>query len=267
MTHTRYFTLLILWVLTTAFACHRKANDKKQEEANKEALNKTAVADIRGDWVVKSLQLTDKEAMLPKKYYTLHIDSESMGLPLDVNQCGTSYTVKGDSIVVNKSMTCTEACCDSETGKAVVAFLGGPLHYTIKEGILTLSHKKGSIQLFQPKDNLVGSRWEAVNYQTAGSEGKPIVFTNPYLLLFEPMNLIVKLDANNCFGKVSFSKQAFEVERGMGCSRKCCDSKDGVLLKDMLLGKNTYAINGDKMKVTTTDYEINFKRTEASLED
>lgn len=267
MKNRSYLTLFVLLLFISAFTCNRKANDGNKQDGEKESMTATKAADIRGDWVVQSLQLKDKEPNSYDKYYTLNITAEGLGLPLDINQCGTSYTVKKDSMIVDKFMTCTEACCDSEEAVAISKFLSGPLHFTIREDILKLSHDKGTLTLFQPANNLVGSSWEAVNYKPLDSDGKPIIFENPYILIFEPMSAILKLDVNNCSGAVAFSKEAFEIKRGLGCSRKCCDSKDGILLKDMLVGKNTYTIEGDEMRVETTDYAILFKMTEEDQED
>lgn len=267
MKNRSYLTLFILLLFTSAFTCNRKANDSNQQEGEKEGATTTKVADIKGNWVIQSLELKDKESINYDKYYTLNITAEGLGLPLDVNMCGTSYTAKKDSIVVEKFMTCTEACCDSEEAVAISKFLSGPLHFSIKKDKLLLSHNKGTLTLFQPDNNLIESSWEAVNYQPLNSDGKPIVFENPYILVFEPMSVVLKLDVNNCSGSVAFSKNAFEIKRGLGCSRKCCDSKDGILLKDMLVGKNTYTIEGDEMRVESTDYAILFKMTEEDQED
>lgn len=265
MINARYFSLLLLLVLTCAFACNRKANNNK--DGDKE-LTKINAAAIQGDWVVRSLALTGQATLSPDKYYFLHIDSESMGLPLDVNQCGTSYTLKKDSLMVEKFMTCTEACCDKKEGTAVAQFLSGPLHYSIQDGILELSNKKGILKLFQPKNNLVDTRWVASSYKiNATDSDKGVKFTNPYTLVFEPMNAILELDANNCSGRVSYSENAFELAPAMGCSRKCCDSKDGILLKDMLAGKNSYTLEKNKMTVVTQDHTIEFLLDESDPED
>lgn len=261
MKNTHYYPLFIFSVLICSFACNRKATTNQQEDNKKESITATNAADIQGDWVIKTLNLTGTTAIVPEKYYTLTIKSESLGLPLDVNQCGTNYTVKEDSIQIEQFMTCTEMCCDSEAGVAISKFLSGPLHYSIQNGVLLLTHKKGTLALFKPATNLIGSQWEAVSYQPLDSDGKPTIFTKPYFLSFEPMEATIALDVNNCFGKVNYSKDAFEVKKGFGCSRKCCDSKDGTLLKNMLLGRNMYTIKEDKMMVTTDDSSIEFKKS------
>ncbi|MGH1338627.1 MAG: hypothetical protein ACRBFS_21115 [Aureispira sp.] len=261
MKNTPYYTLFVLLLLIGSFACNRKTNGNKQEGDKKESTTTTTAADLLGVWVPSALDLTDKKTILPGKYYSLDIKSESIGLSLDINQCGSNSTIKKDSILIDKLMSCTEACCDAEAGIAIAKFLGGPLHYSITDGVLKLSHEKGVLTLFQPKNNLVGSSWEAVNYRALDSDGKSTAFTKPYILFFEPMNAILQLDVNSCSGGVSFMENAFEIKKGFGCSRKCCDSKDGTLLKDMLLGKNTYMIKEDKMIVSTTDSSIEFKKS------
>lgn len=261
MITTRFIPLLILLLLTCAFTCNRKTNNSNQ----KETTTITQAADITGNWIVASLQLTNKKTTNLKKYYTVNIKTESIGLNLDINQCGANCTIKKDSIVIDRFMSCTEACCDKAIAMDIAKFLSGTLHYSIQNGILKLSNEKGIISLSQPTNNLVGSNWKALNYRKKDAD-KSITFTKSYMLAFEAMSAILTLDVNSCSGAVSFSKEAFEIEHEMGCSRACCDSKDGTLLKNMLTGKNTYSINEDKMIVTNSNHIIEFKKSPISEE-
>ncbi len=247
-------------------ACNRPANNHNKEGEKKESTTVLNAKDIVGNWVVSSLLLENKEPINPTKYYTLNITSESMGLPLDINQCGTNYKVQKDSLIIDASMSCTEACCDSKEAIAIAKFLSGSLHYSMTNGLLQLSHKKGTLTLTPAKGGLIGNTWEAINYQALNSEEKPVAFSNSYTLFFEPMTAILKLDVNSCSGGVSYSKNAFAIQKGLGCSRKCCDSEDGILLKNMLTGKNSYTLNGNSMTVTTADHKIEFKKIEPSEE-
>lgn len=266
MKNTSYLSLLLSIMVLGMMACNRPANNTNKEAVNKESTTTINATDIIGDWVVSSLLLENQEPINPSKYYTLNITAETMGLPLDVNQCGTNYKTKKDSLLVDAFMTCTEVCCDSKEALKISKFLSGPLHFSMTNGLLQLSHQKGTLTLSPAKDNLIGHTWEAVNYQTLNSEEKPAAFSKSYTLLFEPMSAILKLDVNSCSGAVSFSKDAFEIAKGLGCSRQCCDSKDGILLKDMLTGKNSYVLNGNAMTVTTVDHKIEFKKIEKGEE-
>ncbi len=268
MSNVRYLSPLLFLLLVTTFACNRKANRNKE---NKESTTTTAITDIYGDWVVRSLALTGmEEKMRPDKYYTLHIDSETLGLPLDVNQCGSGFRAKADSLHIEQFMTCTEVCCDAKEGTAIARFLSGSMHYTIQEKELVFSNKEGTLTLFQPKTSLLNSSWKALSYKVKNSDdagSTSFKFSHPYILVFQPMTAVLKLDANNCTAAVSYRKNAFEFTRPMGCSRKCCDSKDGILLKDMLQGKNTYTTTGRTMTVTTANHIIEFAIDDSALED
>ncbi|MFK7798473.1 MAG: hypothetical protein AB8E82_13560 [Aureispira sp.] len=260
MKNAPYFSLLLSIIIIGMMACNRPANNNNKEEVQKESTKTLNAKDVIGNWVVSSLLLTNQEPINPSKYYTLNITAETMGIPLDINQCGTNYQTKKDSLIVDPFMMCTEACCDSKEAIQISKFLSGPLHFSMTNGLLQLSHKKGTLTLSPAKADLIGHTWEAVNYQALNSEEKPVTFSKSYTLLFEPMSAVLKLDVNSCSGAVSFSKDAFEIAKGLGCSRQCCDSKDGILLKDMLTGKNSYILNGNAMTVTTVDHKIEFKK-------
>ena len=268
MTKLSYTALLFLFVLTCAFTCNRKNKPDEGGKEEKAGVSKTTAKDLQGNWVIRSLERTDKDAITPDKYYTLYISSEDLGLPLDVNQCGAGYVVKEDSIDIADYMMCTEMCCDQKHAQVITRFLHGKLHYSIKNGDLKLSNKDGVLTLFQQENSLVNTAWTAVSYQVDKTNTQQ-KFTNPYTLSFQPMQVTLKLDANNCFGNVSYSKEAFELEKVIGCSRKCCDSKDGILLKDMLGGKNSYTLDekGQTMTVTTGRGIVVLTKTDKASEE
>lgn len=266
MKNASYFSLFLSILVIGSIACNRPTNNTNKEEVKKESTTAIHAKDIIGNWVVSSLLLENKEPIKPSKYYTLNITAESMGLSLDVNQCGTNHKIKKDSLIIDAFMSCTEACCDSKEAIEIAKFLSGPLHLSIPNGLLQLSHKKGTLILGPAQDGLRGNTWQAMNYHPINSGQKPVAFSKPYTLLFEPMAVMLQLDVNSCSGAVNFSKDAFEIPKGLGCSRKCCDSDDGILLKDMLTGKNSYTISGNSMTVTTINHTIEFKKIEPKEE-
>ena len=275
-TRTVFFSFWCLLSVLLLAACNEKNKEiTKKEAAPKKANPRNAggqarptdLADIRGAWVVKSLKGSDGSEVAPLHYYHLYIDAKAVRLPLDVNVCNSTYKSKQDSMVID-NMACTEACCDKEEGQAIAAFVASTLHFRKEDRSLFLSNAKGVMELFQPTLVLANSRWTAIGYKpNESAETKPTLFTKPYVLAFKDLRIALELDVNQCMTSYSYNAKTIHLPDLMGCSKACCDSKDGLLLRDMLKGKITYAIDGDRLTLVTQEYTIDFQMDNSELED
>jgi heat shock protein HslJ len=258
MIGTKYIYFLFLCTVL-ASACNKKATTNN---ATTEARNIEKTISPIGSWTVISFPTDSKDskAAETQKSYIVNFDADnSMGLTLDVNTCGTSYKAKDDMITFQEGMTCTEACCDSKEANFLTRQFRGSLKYSIEGSTMTIKTDKGPIQLINNKDGIIGTSWTAVSYQNLKSD-EPIKFEKKYRLSFDKKRVNLNLDVNACNTEITYSPQisTLEMPKAMGCTRKCCDSKEGVALMNSLKGKIVYKKTGKQLTLSTSTQEINF---------
>lgn len=276
----RYIPLLIFFLCSVAFTCNKKTTDANKKldettvsnEGTETPRNRgtqarpTDINDIYGTWTVASLTRKDAGNVDPLQYYHLTITQKDIRLPLDVNVCSGIYTLKQNNLDLNM-IACTEACCDSEEAQAISHFFSGMVSFRKEDQTLYLNNGKASMELFQPEFMLPETRWKAIAYRPKGEETKPILFSKAYVLVFKDIRLMLELDANTCSTAYSYNEKTIRIPNPMGCSKVCCDSKDGLLLRDMLKGRLNYQIEGNNLTVTTEKNIISFVMDDSQLKD
>lgn len=261
MTKTTHIYLYLLILCTIiGSACNKKttvSNTTTTESKNTETTSSPV-----GSWTVISFPVESKEDKAPnmQKSYVVNFDADnSMGITLDVNTCGTSYKVKDGLISFQEGMTCTEACCDSEEANFLTSQFRGSLPYSIEGAAMTIKTDKGDILLVNNKDGLIGTSWIAMSYKNFKSDS-PAKFEKTYTLTFSKNRVNLNLDVNSCNTEIIYAPQisTIEIPKSMGCTRKCCDSEEGLTLMSNLKGKIVYKKEGKRLTLSTSTQEINF---------
>ncbi|CAA6829894.1 MAG: Unknown protein [uncultured Aureispira sp.] len=261
MIGTKYIFFLFLCAVLGS-ACNKKTTtDNATNKTSKARMIEQTISPI-GSWTVISFP-PDPKLSKPntnQKSYIVTFDSDnSMALTLDVNTCGTSYKVKDDVITFQEGMTCTEACCDSKEANFLTRQFKGSLKYSIEGSMMTIKTDKGPIQLVNNKDGLIGTSWTAVSYQSTKSD-EATKFEKKYRLHFDKNRVNLNLDVNSCNTEIIYAPHlyTFEMPKPMGCTRKCCDSKEGIALMNSLTGKIVYKKTENQLSLTTSTQEIIF---------
>lgn len=266
MFNTRYISLLLTLCCGLAWACNKKTKDANQKKENMTQTNPrnesgqarpTDIDEIYGVWTVRSVTTKGDKRMDAPQYYHLYIDEKGIRLPLDVNVCNAGYSVERSHLII-EGMSCTEACCDKEAGQTIANFLSGSIKFRKDDRELFLTSEKGNMELFQPMTILPNTRWKAISYHPNGEKTKAVLFSKPYILDLKDMHLGLELDANQCMTNYSYTDKTIKIPDPFGCSKVCCDSKDGLLLRDMLQGRINYTVDGNNLTLTTDKYIIQF---------
>jgi len=258
MTGTKYIYLLLVCAILGS-ACNKKTTTNNTTPESKNA--EKTISPV-GSWTVISFPTDPKDGKTPntQKSYVVNFDADnSMGITLDINTCGTSYKVKDGMISFQEGMTCTEACCDSKEATFLTSQFKGSLKYSIEGPTMTIKTDKGDIQLINNKDGIIGTSWTAVSYKNFKSD-EPSKFQKTYRLSFSKNRVNLNLDVNACNTEITYAPQisTLELPKPMGCTRKCCDSEEGVALMNNLKGKIVYKKTGKQLTLNTSTQEINF---------
>lgn len=260
MTLTKYIHFLFLCAILGS-ACNKKTTPNTNNATSTNNKKETMVSPV-GSWTVISFPTDPKVGKEPssqKSYVVTFDEDNAMGITLDVNTCGTSYKIKDDMITFQEGMTCTEACCDSKEATFLTSKFKGSLKYTIEGSLMTIKTDKGDIKLVNNKDGIIGTAWTAVSYKNFKSDAFT-KFEKTYRLSFDKNRVNLQLDVNACNTEITYSPQLsiLEMPKAMGCTRKCCDSEEGLALMNNLKGRITYKKEGKQLTLTTSTQEINF---------
>ncbi len=104
--------------------------------------------DLRSSaWVVHRLkQESSFIHSWPKDNYLLEFTSDStFALNLDVNDCGGIYSITQPGEIEISTLSCTEACCDSDFAEELIELLPRMTSY----------HEKGNRLIFQGEGEVV----------------------------------------------------------------------------------------------------------------
>ena len=270
MTYTNYFYTLLLFFL--CISCNKKttppANKEAPESAEETEVKETKTAELKGGWKVVSFPYEGK-TFSPTVNYSVNFEGESMGISLEINNCGVSCRFSDNTLIIKDMMSCTEACCDSKEGQSLVNLFRGELKYKVEDNVLTITSPQGPIKLSKKRESgLQGSQWVALNAlnYTDRKEGQRISFSKKYVLRFEEAMVQLRLDVNTCKTSCKYSESTIELAP-MACSRKCCDSEDGQLLMQSLQGKITYKKEDENLVLKTNDKLIIFAPAKTSNDE
>ncbi|MCH2021208.1 MAG: META domain-containing protein [Saprospiraceae bacterium] len=229
---------------------------------NNTITNKTKL--LETPWHITNFTFEGKSYEL-NSYYLFNIEENSIGLSLDVNNCGFSCSISNNFINIKEAPMCTEKCCDSNEALLLTKLLQqGKLNYRIDNKKLMISNSLGSIDLKAYNKTIIGTEWIANSY-TYLKGNKEIKFEKEYILIFENERIRLKLDVNNCHNSYTIDENKFIIElpsSNMGCTRKCCDSKEGELLMLNLQGRISYKIVAEKLVLQTNNKKIVFSKLE-----
>jgi heat shock protein HslJ len=257
------YCLCLLIALLQLFACHKKHAKGANNTAvqNSDSKDDATSLSIQNTWFVESFPLEGKP-YYPNNQYKVSIDQQSLGIRLEVNQCGLAFSLNKTYLQFKEAASCTEACCDSKEGQAFVQLLKGKLKYSLNNHKLSLYSETGPIVLLNKSNKLTNSSWTALHY-TDKKEGLQKKFEKENTLTFEGEKAFLQLDVNRCHASFKLDERASKLDIGpMGCSRKCCDSKDGSALAQSLHGLLSYTIEGRQLTIETNDRLYVFKKNE-----
>lgn len=259
MTLFNYLSFL-LSLCILASACNKKTTNSTINQVDKTEKAITTMSPV-GNWIVVNYpQMFQQEGKHPKpqKQYPIRFNTDHyMGLKLDINNCETSYQVQDRNLIFKEGMTCTEACCDTKEAMGLSGLFSGSLEYSIKNSTMTITSSKGPIELIRNEDGIQGTSWEALSFTDLKNKQHD-KFAKKYTLTFDHNRLNLQLDVNSCnVGVVyNYKMSVLEIESGMGCTRKCCDSEEGLSLSKMLSGRVAYKKTGKQLVLTTAQNEI-----------
>lgn len=261
-------------LMTLFAACSSiKNNTTDVDVDNIEA--KSATADVAAispslkqtSWKFKELIVDGKPVAINKDYRLTFADKD-FGLKLDVNNCGGTFKTENNQLIIDgTSMFCTEMCCDSENAKILQKQLASNVLYTVEEEdkVLIMTNKNSKMMWVSNMNidkSIAGKRWKINSYVT---EGKAIPFEKNYYISFVDGRVVLQLDVNTCNTNYSvFNPNKIQLNP-MGCSRRCCDSKEGMALLEQF--KEVIEINLLRGVLTIKGADKTMSCTEVVVED
>ncbi len=108
----------------------------------------------------------------------------------------------------------------------------------------------------------MANKWKALNSKNL-TEKAVKKYKKNYFLEFKTKGLNLQLEVNDCHSSCEY-KGGNYIElpvSSMGCSRMCCDSKEGLELMQNLQGNIQFEIKGEHLYLKTTNKEIIFSRS------
>lgn len=94
-------------------------------------------------------------------------------------------------------------------------------------------------------EKLTGTKWQALEFINA--EGATYNYSKAYVLTFSADDrLELRLDVNNCMNQYAFAANKLTIDNPFGCTKKCCDSKDGKELSQALKGAWDVSLDANK---------------------
>lgn len=95
---------------------------------------------------------------------------------------------------------------------------------------------------------LIGTAWQAVQVSDTTGAGTVMQYTKAFVLRFDDSTrLQLRLDANTCRNSYNQDGNSITIAENFACTKKCCDAKDGLELRDMLAQK-TWEMSLDENK-------------------
>lgn len=126
--------ILFLLIIATAFGCS-KEDDEIQDSLTS-----------RG-WEARSIDSDSYKGDAPDSDIILSFSElNHYALELEVNGCGGTFGLSGESGVFFNDAYCTRACCDSEFSEQLVRLMPNMRQYEIKGKKLTLTGTEGEIE-------------------------------------------------------------------------------------------------------------------------
>lgn len=223
------FSLLILMLIFAA--CSRKSSPDSTSSST--AQDVPILDEITGNWRIISFPYMDS-VFNPADVFVVTITKNQLTFALEKNNCFIEFEPIGNAFEISQQATCTEMCCDS---KEMIAFA-----YLLKETVTYSWQKKGAELLLQvdgghillkkkKKDlysRLDGSSWTFISHGSEDVETHQKV-SGHYYLEFKDRRAYVKLDVNRCNNSIkSIKGNQFTLSSPLfGCTRMCCDKKEG----------------------------------------
>ncbi len=98
---------------------------------------------------------------------------------------------------------------------------------------------------------LQSTDWQPLTLAPTTPQASAMQYSKSYLLQFngegENAQLVLRLDANNCRTSWKLEGDMLTLGENFACTKKCCDSKDGTELRD-LLAKSGWKVSIDESK-------------------
>lgn len=119
-TKNRSFIVAAALLMATVAGCSGKKEAKSDNKAQPEIVN----ADIRGQWYIENIFLSDSDYVRPDETLSsmkpyIVFDDSTYFIKTNCNSISGSYTVKGDSIKLSDGAMTEMACDDMHTEDAL----------------------------------------------------------------------------------------------------------------------------------------------------
>ncbi len=98
---------------------------------------------------------------------------------------------------------------------------------------------------------LVNTSWLALS--TTNTAGEVYNFSKSYELTFDTARAGLRLDVNNCNNQYNYANNSLTFANPFGCTKKCCDGKDGTELMKTLQGDWKVSLDANKNLLLEND--------------
>jgi hypothetical protein len=105
---------------------------------------------------------------------------------------------------------------------------------------------------------LTGTAWQALHASDTTANSTQMHYTKAYVLRFDDTTrLQLRLDANMCRVNYTYTDGVLNITDLFSCTKKCCDSKDGLELRDMMAQKSwRVSLDANKNLILRSDANI-----------
>ncbi len=105
---------------------------------------------------------------------------------------------------------------------------------------------------------LTGTAWQALHASDTTGKSTQMHYSKAYVLRFDDTTrLQLRLDANSCRVGYTYSEGVLAITDMFSCTKKCCDSKDGLELRDMMAQKSwRVSLDANKNLILRSDANI-----------
>lgn len=253
------FVGLLLFIVSFS-SCLRSKVEKSPTETTTKVTPTAPAATQRAfePYTMYKIVQINGQKLESTQLYTLQFLDNSLKMNLDVNECNGNYKATKDSLIFPYGIDCTERCCDNDITVALLQILNGGSHFSFDKNYLKLSSPKGTVLLRGGAQSIAGKDWK-VRSITDLTTKQTITFAKQKpIFKFGWDKTFVQFSANRCnTSYLVASPQSIRfVNKGMLCTRKCCDTKDEIMLSKALTGAFNYKFDLDSLSLSNNNFNI-----------
>ena len=237
-----YYSSLLILVCFVLAACNETKSTTSTNATIHSEVTSPFVELKNTIWTLQEYQVNNTVQKISHVPTLSFDDAGNYGFQLNVNSCGGSYTINKNNIDFSNGGFCTEMCCDSKESKELFANFQKKATYSFNPETKLLEFRtSNSITTWQMQialdEKVMNKKWKLSHFITKAAS-KP--FEKDYFITFQKERVILQLDVNTCnTAYQAIDKHIVELKQPFGCSRMCCDSKQGLEIAQLLQGKIT----------------------------